>query len=360
MSKIGKKLLVLVQAYPSKQAIYNMSYVHSRHIEYLKQGVCVEVISFSALENYIYEGVNVFTKNNVIDIGDYDAVVSHAPNIRNHYVFIKRNLSNLSKVVFVYHGHEALFVNEYYPKPFAWNEQEGKIKRILRSVYDVVKLKLLKDLMKHGKVTSIYVSQWMRGEALKCLGLSHGHDQKNIVINNPINYSFYEKTYTHTDKLADFITIRPLDDSKYAVDLVVAFARKNPSKEFHIYGKGRMFDYIDKPANITVFSEFIEQKNIPNLLNKYVAAVMPTRLDAQGVMMCEMVSYGIPTIVSDLPVCREMLNDFENCIFIDNERFNSLDADTLALQVVGNKKLLENFAPSALAKKELDFILNGA
>lgn len=358
MSEEAKRLLVLSEAYPSRQAVYNMSYVHSRNIEYLKQNICVDVLSFSALEKYTYEGVSVFPRDKIEDLDSYDAVVSHAPNIRNHYRFIRKNLAGLKKVILVYHGHEVLFVHKYYPEPFEWERQRARINIILRNAYDFFKLKLLKRLMRHHKVFTIYVSQWMRGEALKCLGISHVEDQKNVVINNPINHHFYDKGYALKDKLADFITIRPLDSPKYAIDLVVAFAKANPGKQFHIYGRGKMFEYIDKPENVTIFSEFIEQKKIPDLLSRYCAAVMPTRLDAQGVMMCEMACYGIPIIVSDLPVCREMLNDFENCIFVDNEKFHSLDANHLSLQVINNKCNRERFSPSVLARKELDFILS--
>src|SRR5690554_6935540 len=164
--------------------------------------------------------------------------------------------------------------------------------------------------MRKKKVKSIFVSNWMKAEGLKCLGLSE-NSFDHVIVNNPINYAFYHKSYSpEINPLADFVTIRPLKGSKYAVDLVVDFAINNLDKTFHIYGRGAMFDHIEKPSNVTVFDEFIEQKNIPSLLDRYGAAIMPTRLDAQGVMMCEMASYGIPIIVSDLPVCHEMLDEF--------------------------------------------------
>lgn len=45
---------------------------------------------------------------------------------------------------------------------------------------------------------------------------------------------------------------------------------------------------------------------------------MPTRRDTQGVMSCELVSYGIPLITSDLPVCHEMFKDMDNVELISN------------------------------------------
>ena len=48
-------------------------------------------------------------------------------------------------------------------------------------------------------------------------------------------------------------------------------------------------------------------------------ALMPTRTDAQGLMMCEMASTGMPLITSDIPVCREVFAQFENIAYIPNE-----------------------------------------
>jgi glycosyltransferase involved in cell wall biosynthesis len=55
---------------------------------------------------------------------------------------------------------------------------------------------------------------------------------------------------------------------------------------------------------------------------------MPTRTDAQGVMMCEMATFGMPVITSDMDVCHEVLGEFDNVRFIQPD--NS-QADIVAL-----------------------------
>ena len=84
---------------------------------------------------------------------------------------------------------------------------------------------------------------------------------------------------------------------------------------FHLYGDGRYFEHFPPPPNLKVFRRFIDQKDIPDLLDRYRAAAMPTRLDSQGVMACEMATYGIPLITSDLDVPRQMLKGFGNVRF---------------------------------------------
>ena len=37
-------------------------------------------------------------------------------------------------------------------------------------------------------------------------------------------------------------------------------------------------------------------------------------------MMCEMATYGIPLITSDIKVCREVLEGFDNIYYIDNNK----------------------------------------
>lgn len=36
-------------------------------------------------------------------------------------------------------------------------------------------------------------------------------------------------------------------------------------------------------------------------------------------MSCELVTYGIPLITSDLPICKEIFGKISNVVYIDNE-----------------------------------------
>ncbi|MNI74287.1 hypothetical protein D3C73_1303640 [compost metagenome] len=39
-------------------------------------------------------------------------------------------------------------------------------------------------------------------------------------------------------------------------------------------------------------------------------------------MSCELATYGIPLITSNLPICHEIFDGFENVLFMDNDNFN--------------------------------------
>lgn len=353
------KVFVLCEAYPSESDKYAMSFLHPRVVEYLKIGYDVEVISFSCNKDYIFENVKVLTESSgvaAIKSTERPIIISHAPNLKNHFRFLFKYKKYYNKLIFFFHGHEILKTKNYYPKPYAYCKSQNKERSCLL-LYDFIKLPLvrlmLKYFSKHVNAKFVFVSDWMKKAAFDSMKVEFD-ERKCFVINNPISRHFLENEYlSEDDKYADFITIRPLDVSKYSVDMVVEFAKSNPQFTFHIYGRGNYFKYNEKPINITVINDFILQKDIPTLLNKYKYSIMPTRLDAQGVMMCEIASYGMPIIVSDIDVCHEMLDGFSNVMFLKNDNFN-LPIQKLPMQNKNNYR----FSYNNTVKKEIELLIS--
>ena len=63
----------------------------------------------------------------------------------------------------------------------------------------------------------------------------------------------------------------------------------------------------------------LSHEEIVRYLDESRCALLPTRADAQGVMACEMATFGIPLITSDLEVCSEVFDGFRNVALISNE-----------------------------------------
>ena len=84
---------------------------------------------------------------------------------------------------------------------------------------------------------------------------------------------------------------------------------------------------------------------------------MPTRTDAQGLMMCEMASTGMPLITSDIPVCHEVFDGFANVALIDN---NMADTDLgVILKSMENKIPFcknEKYYNNKTSKKEIEIL----
>lgn len=320
-------ILILTEDYPSDKNKYANSFVHSRNIVYKKSGVQFLVLSFRSKESYEYEGIEVISYNDFktkYSRNKFNLVLSHAPNLKNHIRFLYKYKHLYKKVIYFIHGHEVLRINKYYPKPYDFNKSDNIARFLIQGVYDEFKLRVLKHFfihqIKENKAFFVFVSDWMKNEFEKnvCIDKKIINEHSTIIHNN-VNDYFLQKSYKPNSKWADVVTIRPLDNPKYGIDIVVKIARSNPGLTFHIYGKGNYFKYNEIPDNVEVFNKFLSHNEIPELLNHYRCALMPTRLDSQGVMMCEMVSYGIPLITSDISICKEMLAEFNNVYFIKND-----------------------------------------
>lgn len=356
-------ILVLSEDYPSLNNKYAMSYVHSRNLIY-KKHFNVSVLSFKSKVNYSYEGINVMSLNDFEKSEkDYHLLISHAPNVKNHVKFINKNSKLFRKIIFVIHGHEVLPLNNYYPENYKYNR--SFFKKSMQSIYDKYKLrtlsKLFNNLFEQNKVKFFFVSSWMKEHFLKNIETYQDKVENNSeIIFNAANEAFISEKYQFDENnyLADFVSIRPLDQPKYGIDLIVKFAESNSNYTFHIYGEGSYFDYHAIPDNVKVIKSFIEQKDIPALLNKYKCALMPTRLDSQGVMVCEIATYGMPCITSDIPICREMLNEFPNVVFIPNSQFGYDNNYNSVLELHNIKNLPDKFHNNNTVNKEIEKIKN--
>ncbi len=312
------KILILVENYPTLESRYPMAYVHSRVLDYLKldNEFKIKVLSFTAKDEYEYEGVSVIPKTSY-QPNWADMVISHAPNIKNHKKFISSH--NLKNVLFFIHGHEVLSISKYYPKPYSFLRKE-KIKRYLSMVYDFVKLPIMRRFFISSKSFHfIFVSNWMKEETFTSLQLKDNINYS--VIYNPINHIFVKNSYSliNDDYEYDFITVRPFDGSKYCIDQVIALAKSHQDKKFLLVGTGRFFNHFDKPKNVKIINEFLTPETLCMYMDKARCALMPTKLDAQGVMMCEMASYGIPIITSNITIAREVLEGYKGAFFIEHD-----------------------------------------
>lgn len=322
-----KNVLVLVEDYPTSTS-QSLMYVHERNKSYLNYDINVDVLNFRANENYVYENVNVITYDEYKNENKkYDILICHAANIKHHYVFLKKYSKDFNKIIFFYHGHEIVKINENYPKDYSW-KKTSKIKYLLRSIYDNMKLFLWKKQLKKviNKSYLIFVSRWLYERFLYYVHINPKLlFNKVSIINNSVGKIFQTENYDFkSEKKYDFITIRgsALDNSEKGIDVVYNLAKANPKMKFLIIGKGKFFEYNKMLENITLISESLTHDKMIKYLNKSRCALMPTKHDTQGVMTCEIATFGIPTITSNIEVCKEIFSEFENVSLIDNDNDN--------------------------------------
>lgn len=355
------KILVLCAGYPDLNGSIALNYVHTRNIAYnLKWNIDVTVLNFKTQENYIKDGIKVISLQHFANTLDehYDVLVCHAANLKNHYTFLKKYDKMFRRIVFFYHGHEVMKITKEYPKEYEYAKRNF-LKNLFLPLYDLMKLRIWKSylLSNLSKIHLVFVSEWMYDVFLKNTGINERLlEDRTSIIYNSVSKNYETLRYDiNSPKEYDYITIRGnIDTSKFAIDLVNKFAFSNPSKKFLIVGKGEYFKHFKKADNIERIERFLNQNEIVELLNKSKCALMPTRCDAQGVMACEMATFGIPLITSDIYVCRAVLNGFSNVGLICNSSDGSdlLEINSKITPCVGN--VITRFFENETIGKEVE------
>lgn len=322
------KILVLATDYPDNNENVGSMYIHTRNKHYIANNIEVTVINFKSKENYIIDGIDVVTLNHYENNYEkYDILLSHAPNLRNHYKFFKKHFKNFENVVLFFHGHEVLQISKTYPKPFKFMRKSNIVYGKMRDIYDVLKFKIWKRFIKNNitKLNLIFVSHWIYGKFLENLNIDEEIIKpKQKIIYNSIGKLFEINNHQPSiDKKYDFITIRSnLDGSRYSIDIVTNIAAQNPQYKFCVIGKGKFFKYYNKPENLDWIDKNLSHEEIIKYLNISKYGLLPTRTDTQGVMACEIASFMMPLITSEIDVSNEIFGGFENVAFIDNDDKN--------------------------------------
>lgn len=322
-------LLILTMDYPRLDGTHERMFVHVRNLYYAKNGFNVTVLNFSCKTDYVIDGIEVISLNTYEkEFGhkkeSFDIAISHASNIRNHYKFLKKHEKEFDKIVFFFHGHEVLYLNKEYPKPYFYVKTNRIRSGIFQDFYDAFKIKIWKKYYKKLAYKSyfVFVSNWIKNKFQYNTGLSD-EDLLNhsYIINNSIGEAFERNSYDYkARKYYDFITIRSnLDGSKYGVDLVVELAKRYKDRKFLIIGAGCFFDYIKKPNNVFWINHSMDHKEMFKYINASKCGLLLTREDTQGVMTCEFAAYGIPVITSDIDVCHEFFSCMPNVEMINND-----------------------------------------
>lgn len=353
-------MLVAVAFYPDDKGNKRLFYTHVRNRYYVRQGIDVTVLNFNTDHNYEIDGISVISLDTYKSTNiKYDLLICHAANIRNHYIFLKKYNDKFRKIIFFFHGHEIMHISRYYPKPYKFNRKlVGEEKA--RYIYDSFKLTLWKSFFinNKNKIQLVFVSSWLKAVFLSELRINlDSIKDKTVVIHNSVGNAFEIKNYSiNKAKAYDFITIRNhLDNSTYGIDLVVSEAKRHPNYKFCVIGKGKYFDYNAIPNNMEVIKKELSHDEIIDYLDKSRCGLMFTREDTQGVMTCEMATYGIPVITSNIYVCREIFRDFKNVGLVDNENIDLLRMYNYLLQKEPYKKNLI-YSYKNTVEKEIDLI----
>jgi glycosyltransferase involved in cell wall biosynthesis len=113
-----------------------------------------------------------------------------------------------------------------------------------------------------------------------------------------------------------------LSSKKYAVDLAIEIMQYLPENfSLEIYGKGhyekqyqKQIQQLNLQQRVHIKNSFIDRADLNNFFSNYGVFLVPTRMDAQGVSMCEAMSSGLLTVSSNNTAIPEFIENLKNGI----------------------------------------------
>ena len=324
------KITLITSRYPSANNPYNHMFVHTRSVEFLKQGVEVEVyVPSKGIGSYVHEGVQVNkmpSKSIAELLVEKEVIYLHLLNI---YPFSKTDGWNIYKTILnknipfamYVHGSEVqrfaayMFDFSYSLIPF--------LKWIKKDFLVIPKMKrFIRETKNRNNCKYIFPSEWMKNELESNLNVSL--EEYKIIPNGIDTEKFrFNDCYKNRNRL---LTLRPLSSYKYAVDIAIDTLKYLPEEfTLDIYGKGHLQSKYQKRIDdaklskrITIKNEFIDRSKMNDFFSNYGIFLSPTRMDAQGVTMCEAMASGLLVVSSDNTAIPEFIENNINGLLSNN------------------------------------------
>lgn len=324
--KEENKYLVLTNIYPSSNNLYRNGFVHRRVLLYREKGLDIDVFSLlgtgASLGRYKFQGSNVFTGDSnglttLLRYKNYRKILIHFVN-QSMIDSIQKAVSDIPLIIWI-HGFET---ECWYRRWFNYDFVKKDIDKIINGLAEnSKKIEFMRNLYtnKDKLITFVFVSKWFKEkvaeEDTSCKVI------KYKIIPNVIDEDLFRFSKKDKEKRKKILTIRPFSSKKYANDLsvkaILELSKRDFFKEleFAIYGQGNLFHEILQPIkhfeNVKIFETFLKQEEIAELHKQYGIFLCPTRLDSQGVSMCEAMSSGLVPISNSITAIPEFVEN--NC-----------------------------------------------
>ena len=362
VSEFNNDILVVTPSYPSEEHKYLSGFVHSRVVEYKKNGINVDVAvvyDYKNISSYEFEGIKAVRMSYIhlrtlLQRKKYKKILVHFFCKDYFNVFQGVDLSSTQMFIWI-HGPETLHWDyPYYMTKYF--EPYSEIPDSLKQEF-IEKDKMLKLVNEKNNVKWIFVSNWIKNRSEELLGFKFNNYE---VIPNIIDVDLFKYRKKDSKTRKKIFILRRFDDiNKYAVDVSVRTILELSKRkifdelEFNIYGNGDAFDKLFKPImnfdNVHFFKSFYTHEKIAELHKENGIALFPTRYDAQGVSMCESGSSGLLVVSSNNDAIKEFIPSKDGNI-IDTEDYIKY-ADFIE-NIVNNPKLFDKICKDTRAMIE--------
>jgi glycosyltransferase involved in cell wall biosynthesis len=293
------RIAFLSPGYPSADTPYDWAFVHARAKLYRGQGHAVAAFTLGPERRWSFEAIDAERATPRVLLRSIhrwkaDVIALHGPYFR--LIHLVRTLG-LPYVVWV-HGHEALW---------HWGGfRHGATRRdrLLRAIKTPGRLAWQMWNVRRflsGSAHVVFVSDWMRRAAER-------HTQRRFrgasIIPNPVDTSQFGYVWDPRN-LTQGVTARSLSSRKYGVDIAIRAIAQSRTAQLSIIGTGSLEPSLRHLARrltapVTFSGSFVPHAQLPRVYANYGFFVAASRVEAQGVAMCEAMACGLPVIATNV------------------------------------------------------------
>ncbi len=317
------RIAIVSPGYPSKDS-GGFGFVHARSKLYVKNH---EVLVFTlGLKNLKrdFEGISVIEGsksylNEAILKYNPDTLAIHFPDFR--IIQLVKNI-HIPKVVWI-HGHEILFSFRISSKSKnAIDFIKKRLFLIPRQLYQMILLRSFLSKVNHV----VFVSNWMKKAAEKSVFRKF---KNAVIIPNPVDTNLFAYKGPNLINQNKIITIRSFHNSKYGIDVGIKAMAGQSKISLDVFGQGKLYNkYLELvsklKSNTNLNHTALSHGDIPELLSNYSLFIAPSRVEAQGVSMCEAMSCGLPIVASNIGGIPEFVRDGIDGFLVDSNDPNAL------------------------------------
>lgn len=314
-------VLVLTNIYPSYDDLYRNMFVHSRVSNYKKQGYQYDVMryQYNVPDGYReFEGVNVTEGysaklEDILQYGQIDTVCIHF--LDQGMWDVLRKFQDKIRIIIWCHGSE---IQPWWRRKFNYDTEEELNKQKELSEERMTLWNEVFKTAQNENIHFVFVSNYFKEEVETDYAMQLSNDQYSIIHNLIDTDTFVYETKNENQR-KKVLSIRPFGSRKYANDLsaqcILELSKKEffNDMEFHIIGRGVLFDEITEPLmqfdNVIIENKFLQQDEIAALHKKYGVFLSPTRMDSQGVSRDEAMSSGLVPVTNAVTAIPEFVDE---------------------------------------------------
>ena len=356
------RIAIITSQYPSEQNPYPYAFVHTRVKAYVRRGEDVNVLVPALVEEkYVFEGVEVHrmpVRAIRRILNQHDVVMLHLLHIshvpaRDGSLIYEFLLRESTPTMMFIHGVEVQRIAIARRDQIVWTQPRSLAVWWYHDFFQIPKMKryLQRFLRAHPRARFVAVSRWMLEEVRRNLNLNLM--SKAVIIPNGIDpYLFlFKDRWKARHRL---LTIRPLVlKGKYAVDLALETMRHvSPPINLDIYGRGpdaqkvrNQIHALRLQGRVRLSEGFFSHAQLPDVYDGHGIYYAVTRMDAQGVSMCEAMASGMPVVSFDICGIPEFVQDGLTGLLI--EPYNTREAADAIQALVEDQNLYRRLAVDA-------------